>query len=276
MQPRRPIRIAAQIHPQHGSYQGFRSAVATAEELGYDLIYNWDHFHPLYGDPDGPHFECWTTLAAIAEQTRRPEVGALVTSISYRNPDLLADMARTVDHISGGRLVLGLGSGWFRRDYDAYGYDFGTARSRLADLEAALPRIRARWERLNPPPTRRIPIVIGGVGEQVTLRLVAEHADGWHAAFPDHAADLEPKVAALRRWCEPAGRHAEDIEWGLGVEPDDIGRFLTDEAPACVAMGFTQFTLGFTGPDWDVAAGAGWLRWRDAVNDGRSVGVSST
>jgi probable F420-dependent oxidoreductase len=262
----RPIRVAAQLHPQHGTYRDLRDEAVRAEALGYDLLYTWDHFFPLYGDRDGPRFESWSLLSAWAEATERIELGPLVACTSYRNPQLLADIARTVDHVSGGRVVLGLGAGWFRRDYDEYGYEFGTIGSRIAAMGEAIPAIRRRLDALNPPPLRRMPLLIAGTGLRRTLRLVAEHADAWHASFPDRPAELEPAVAALRRWCAEVGRDPADIEWSVGVEPNDLDRFLAEDAQTYITMGFTQFTLGFNGPAWNVDMGRPWLAWRDGMN----------
>jgi alkanesulfonate monooxygenase SsuD/methylene tetrahydromethanopterin reductase-like flavin-dependent oxidoreductase (luciferase family) len=185
---------------------------------------------------------------------------------SYRNPNLLADIARTVDHVSGGRVILGLGAGWFRRDYDTYGFEFGTMGGRIRALGEAIPVMTRRLAALKPPPVRRMPILIAGTGPRRTLPLVARYADAWHARFPDRPSELEPAVEALRRSCDEIGRDPSEIEWGLGVEPDDLDRFLEKDARTYVEMGFTQFTLGFNGPGWTVDAGRGWLAWRDEVN----------
>jgi probable F420-dependent oxidoreductase len=265
----RPVRIAMQLHPQHADYGAIRDAVHRAEDLGVDVVYNWDHFFPLYGDPDGKHLEAWTMLGAWAEQTSRIEIGCLVSCNSYRNPNLLADMARTVDHISDGRLILGIGSGWFRRDYDEYGYPFGSAGSRLDDLARDLPLIRARWEALNPAPLRRIPILIGGTGPRKTMRALAEHGDSWHAMFPEEPAELQVPIAALRQWCAEIGRDPHDIEWGLGMEPYDRRRVLEEHADAYLDLGFTQFTIGANGPDYSFDVVEEWLAWRDDRNRDR-------
>ncbi len=262
----RPIRIAAQLHPQHGSWEGLRRAAVAADDLGYDILYTWDHFSPLYGERDGAHFECWSLLAAWAECTSRVELGPLVACNSYRNPNLVADMARTIDHVSAGRLIMGLGAGWFERDYDRYGYDFGTMARRIRALGRAVPQIIDRLASLNPPPMRRMPILIAGTGLTLTLPIVARHADAWHAEFPARPSEVEPAVEALRRHCETFGREPHDIEWSLGVEPDDLDRFLREDASVYVDMGFTQFTLGFNGPEWSVERGEEWLAWRDEVN----------
>ncbi|MEM9516154.1 MAG: LLM class F420-dependent oxidoreductase [Actinomycetota bacterium] len=266
--PSRPIRIAVQLHPQHADYSALRDAVMRAESMGVDVAYNWDHFFPLYGDADGKHFEAWTMLAAWAEQTSSIEIGCLVTCNSYRNPELLADMARTVDHISDGRLILGMGSGWFERDYAEYGYEFGTAGSRLDALGENLPRIEARWAALNPAPTRDIPILIGGTGPRKTLRFVARHASMWHALFPGAPDDLRGAVDALRGWCAEFDRDPTDIEWGIGLQPGDANRVFDEHAAEYLSMGFTQFTFGTTGPDYSFDGLDRWLAWRDEINGG--------
>ena len=252
----RPVRIGVQVAPQHLEYFRIREVLTQLEELGVDIAFNWDHFFPLSGDPDGTHFEAWTMLAAWAEQTTTLEFGPLVTCNSYRNPELLADMARTVDHISGGRLILGIGAGWFERDYLEYGYQFGTAGSRIADLGQALPRIKARWAAMNPAPTREIPILNGGSGPRKTLRLVAEHADIWHS-FGDVDA-LRERSGLLAEHAGDVGRDDALVERSIGVSvpPEEVGEEL-------VAAGATLFTVSTGGPDYDLDLVRRWVAWRD-------------
>ena len=252
----RPVRIGVQLQPQHAEYADIRRALVAAEDAGADIVFNWDHFFPLNGDPDGKHFECWTMLGAWAEATSRVEIGALVTCNAYRNPELLADMARTVDHISEGRLIFGIGSGWFERDFDEYGYEFGTAGARLDALGAALPRIKRRWSRLNPGPTRRIPVLIGGGGERKTLRFTAEHADIWHSF--GNVETLAHKSKVLDGWCAVIGRDPAQIERSTGVR-----RSPESAAAELLATGVTLFTIGLSGPRYDFGLVRDWIGWRD-------------
>lgn len=264
----RPIRIGVQLQPQHAPrYSHIRDAVRRCEDLGVDVAFNWDHFFPLYGDPDGAHYECWTMLGAWAEQTSRIEIGALVSCNSYRNPELLADMARTVDNISDGRLILGIGSGWKQKDYDEYGYEFGTAGGRLNELAAALPRIESRLGKLNPQPVRDIPILIGGQGEKKTLRMVAEHAHIWHG-FTD-ASTYPGKAEVLDRHCADVGRDAGAIERSSGV-PERSPEAAIEGAESLVALGVTLLTIGVNGPDYDLTVAEALCRWRDSRQSGVS------
>jgi len=265
----RPVRIGVSYLPQHfTSYQSIRDAVLRGEDAGIDAAFNWDHFYPLSGDPDGTHFECWTMLAAWAEQTERIEFGPLVTSNSYRNPDLLADMARTVDHISAkggtGRVILGIGSGWKERDYEEYGYEFGTFGSRLDALAESLPRIERRFERLNPPPTRHVPILIGGSGERKTLRMVARHADIWNVMWDPAKVDYAAKLDVLKSWCDEVGRDIAEIELSVGFfafQPFD--REVLD---ALYDLGVRFVITGADGPDYAAPDLRRYLDWRDEKN----------
>ncbi|HEY7693584.1 MAG TPA: LLM class F420-dependent oxidoreductase [Gaiellaceae bacterium] len=254
------VTIGVQLIPQHGDFETMKRAWLEADSMGVDRIYNWDHFFPLSGDREGKHFESLTVQAAMAALTENAEISSLVICNSYRNPHLLADMARTIDHISGGRFVLGIGSGWFEKDYDEYGYEFGTAGSRLRDLARALPLIKARWEKLNPPPLRRIPILIGGGGERVTLRIVAEHADMWHG-FGDPAT-MKRKTAILDNWCAKVGRDPAEIR-----RSTTIARLTGDhqDPEAFVELGFSDFVVSVQGPDWDLAPLDRALAWRDSL-----------
>lgn len=255
----RPVRIAVQLAPQHLPIGDLRDAVVRLEDLGVDMVLNWDHFFPLSGDPDGLHYEAWTQLAQWAEATERVELGPLVNCNSYRNPNLQADMARTIDHISGGRFVFGTGSGWQRRDYDEYGYPFGTAGSRLDDLARDLPVVRDRWSKLNPAPVRRIPILIGGGGERKTLRIAAEHADIWHSFTPAEA--LTHKLEVLQGHAADVGRDVADIEISNELRGRDEG-----EARSLLDAGVRLFTVGVTGPELDYDAVTRWIAWRDGLN----------
>ena len=216
------FKVGVQIRPQHTTMDVLRRAWREADAMGVDTIFTWDHFYPLYGPEDGAHFEGWSMLAAMACDTQQAHFGMMVTCNSYRNPDLLADMARTVDHLSHGRLILGIGSGWFERDYDAYGYEFGTAIDRLHALGDALPRIEARLQALNPPPVQSpLPILIGGAGEKVTLRIVAEHANLWNTFGPPE--NFAKKNAILTDWCGKVGRDPADIERTVMIRgADDV------------------------------------------------------
>ena len=253
-----PIRVGVQLRQQHVTYQAYVDAVRRVEDLGVDTIWNWDHFFPLYGDPQGNHFESWTLLTAMATLTSRAQIGTLVTCNTYRNPSLLANMAKTLDHISNGRAILGIGAGWFERDYKEYHYDFGTSGSRLAALETALPIIKQRWETDVPKPLHKIPLLIGGGGEKKTLRLTAQYADIWHGFGEPET--LQHKMEVLDNWCKEVGRNPAEIERSTTIAIADA----TDKRrDALVAQGLTHLIIGM-GTPWDFTAVQQAVRWRDS------------
>jgi probable F420-dependent oxidoreductase len=215
------MKIGVQLHPQATTVNDMRAAWRAADAMGVDSLWVWDHFYPLYGDPEAPHFEAYTLLAAMAADTCHATVGALVTCFTYRNPQLLADMSRTIDHISNGRFILGIGSGWFERDYTEYGYEFGTAPERLKLLAAGLPVIKDRLAKLTPGPVNgHIPLMIGGSGEKVTLKLTAQYADSHNTFGP--VDNFKHKMDVLNQWCDKLGRDPKEIERTVGINAHDL------------------------------------------------------
>jgi probable F420-dependent oxidoreductase len=197
----------------------------------------------------------------MAEVTERAQIGALVMCNSYRNPELLAHAHVTVDHISGGRAILGVGAGWFERDYDEYGYEFGTAPDRLRDLRDALPRIKDRLGKVNPPPAGPLPILIGGSGPKVTLKLVAQYADMWHS-FGD-AEDFRRKNDVLLGHCADVGRDPDEIERTWGVREN-----IVEQADELLEAGVRHLIVGIGGDGhgYDLGQLRELVAWRDSVN----------
>lgn len=251
------LKVGIQIQPQATNVAAMRDCWKAADEMGADSIWIWDHFYPLFGDPDATHFEAWTLLSVMAGDTTNAQLGTLVTGNSYRNPELLADMARTLDHVSGGRMYLAVGAGWFERDYAEYGYEFGTVGSRLKQLEADLPRMKSRLAKLNPGPVGELPLMIGGSGRKVTLRLVAEHADSWNCfGPPDNVADL---CGVLDEWCAKVGRDPSEIERTVSTGADD-----QHSAQDYLEAGATHIIVGMHHP-FDLSPLQRRLDERDAI-----------
>jgi probable F420-dependent oxidoreductase len=262
------ITIGISMPPQHGDMRELRKAWEEADALGVDRIYTFDHFftlvmnnpNPTFEETHGKSFEATSIQAAMAVTTKHAEVSCLVHCTAYRNPNLLADIARTIDHLSGGRFVLGIGSGWFQLDFDEYGYEFGTIGSRLKKLESDLEIIKDRWTKLNPLPTRRIPILIGGGGETMTLRITAKHADAWHY-FGD-VETMKRKSDILDDWCAKIGRDPKEI-----VRSTSVGGL--PHRPAVdpeefIKIGFSHFVVHARGPQWDLGPLREVLAWRNA------------
>jgi alkanesulfonate monooxygenase SsuD/methylene tetrahydromethanopterin reductase-like flavin-dependent oxidoreductase (luciferase family) len=176
--------------------------------------------------PSIPILEAWTTLSAVGAITARTELGLLVSPPAFRNPALHAKMAATLDHITGGRLIVGVGAGWFQQEYEGYGFRFPGVRERLEQLVEALTIMKRMWAEdgvtvdgkhfqtdsviCQPKPTRRPPILVGGGGEKVLLRIAAEHADIWNNLAVNQAS-LERKIDVLRRHCRDVGRDFDAI-----------------------------------------------------------------
>jgi len=209
------------------AYETMTRVAQTAEECGYESVWLVDHFHTVPQPSQEVTFECWTSTAALARDTKRVRIGQMVTCNGYRHPALLAKMASTLDVLSHGRLDFGIGAGWYEHEYRAYGYDYPDAPERLRYLREAVQVIRAMWTQeeavfegkyyqvrgaLNQPKgvqQPHIPLLIGGSGEKVTLKLVAQYADACNVA--GDPATVAHKFALLKEHCETVGRDYERI-----------------------------------------------------------------
>ncbi len=210
-----------------GLFEVVAAQAAAADRSGFDTVLLMDHFYqlPMLGDPDANMLECYTTLGALARETKTVRLGALVTGNTYRNPTLLAKVVTALDVVSGGRAQLGIGCGWFDVEHDALGFEFGTFTERFEKLEEALqiilpmlrdenPSLDGKYYTVNhainhPVPVARIPVMIGGSGEKKTLRMVAQYADESNlTSSPD---ELPRKLEALAGHCETLGRDRSEI-----------------------------------------------------------------
>jgi len=211
------------------AYETMTRVAKEAEDLGFDSIWLFDHFHTVPQPTQEFTFECWTSTAALARDTKRVRIGQMVTCNSYRNPALLAKMASTVDVLSHGRLDFGIGAGWYEHEYKAYGYDFPDGPTRLRYLRDALRIIHAMWSEeqavvegkylhvngaINQPKgvqKPHIPLLIGGAGEKVTLKLVAQYADACNIQHVDNE-EVMRKFSIIKQHCDDVGRDYNTIK----------------------------------------------------------------
>src|SRR5918992_2593868 len=230
------IRLGVLLWSQATDWPSFENGAHRVEELGYDHLWTWDHLYAIFGDPYQTIFEGWTTLAAWSKVTSRIQLGLLVGANTFRNPGLVAKMAVTLDHMSDGRAILGLGGAWFETEHTEYGIEFGhSPGERLGWLDEATGAIRGvldgeeatspaggryRFDRLRMLPLplqEHLPIMIGGSGERKTLRTVARYADMWNAM--GSVEKLRHKEEVLRRHCDEVGRDESQIERTAGCKP---------------------------------------------------------
>ena len=255
------MKLGALVWPQYTDWPSLRETGVLVDRLGYDSIWTWDHLYPIVGDPKGPIFEGYLTLAGWAENTENVRLGLMVGANTFRNPALVVKMVTTLDHMSGGRMNLGIGGAWFETEHTAFGLNFGSGFGERLDwfdesvelMRAMLPggpasargRFYAAKEVVNnPPPVQdHLPILIGGSGERKTLATVARYADAWNTG-----GDIERvrhKDEVLRRWCDEVGRDESEIERTLQTSIPIIRD--TEAEARKVAATMTERNQGWNG-----------------------------
>ena len=229
------ISLGVALWSQASDWPSFLAAAQRADRLGFDHVQTWDHVLAIFGDRRQPIWEGYTALAALAQATEQTRLGLFVGANTFRNPALVAKSMVTIDHISGGRTLLGIGGAWFETEHQEFGFDFGSGFGQRLDwLAEAVPAIRTLLDggevtsapggryafdhlRIEPPPLQaHMPIMIGGGGEKKTLRIVAQYADIWNVfGMP---ATVAHKDQILREHCEAVGRDPEAIERSMGCK----------------------------------------------------------
>ncbi len=230
----RQLRFGFASGQQHTTYADYLDLWKSAEELGLEWGAVFDHFVPIMSDPEGPCLEGLTMLSAMAAQTSTIRCGILVVGNTYRNPAILANIATTIDHISGGRMELGLGAGWWELEHQQYGIPFHTTGRRIRAMGETAQILQSLWTQhrttyegryyqitdalCEPKPVQnpRIPLWIGGSGEQLTLRVVAESADGWNT-FLTSVEAYRHKLDVLAQHCKTFDRDPADIRKSLSI-----------------------------------------------------------
>lgn len=260
---------AVKTPPQHGRWSDYLDVWTTADQIDkFTHAWNFDHFYPLIGDPNGPCLESWTMLSALAQATSRIRIGAMVNGMHFRHPAVTASAAATLDIISGGRFSLGLGAGWFEPEAEAYGIRLGTVKERMDRFEEGTEVIvrlltqeytdfhGAHYDvtnaRCEPKGVQQPhpPIVIGGTGRKRTLRIAARFAQQWDALFTESPAEFVELCGVLDEHCAQVGRDPKEIKRSvhLAWAVDDDPSALADQAAGYVAAGAAQIVFSMRGP----------------------------
>ena len=266
------LSFGVQTPPQNVSYSQVQEVWLEADALGFDSAFAFDHFMPIFSDPTGPCLEGWTLLAALAAQTKRLKVGLLVTGNTYRNPVVLAKMAATVDHVSGGRLILGMGAGWFELEHQAYGIPYYTPGGRARRLVEAVELIKMLFTQdkttydgkyyqikdapFKPKPLQKPhpPILIGGMGPRVIQPLAARHANIWHFFVGKGGAESVKKIATrFDAICKEVGRDPAEVQKSTSLRPEQLNQS-PDKVQALIqayADAGVQYFIVSMFPDYD-------------------------
>jgi F420-dependent oxidoreductase-like protein len=255
-----PVKFGLQLWPQRTTWPEFREATLAAEQAGWDSVWVWDHLLAIQGPWQQPIFEGWALLHAAAAITARVRLGLMVGANTFRNPGVTTKLATTLDHVSDGRAILGIGGAWFEREHEAFGIDFGASvGERLDKLEEAVPLMRRLFDGelvthagrfytltnalCEPRPVQaHLPILVGGSGPRKTLRTVARHADAWNTSGDVH--EVKAHLEILAAHCADAGRSMSDIELTISFPTIIRDRVASAEATRTAQLAYNGITDG--------------------------------